>query len=54
MSNKIDPETLFNSSYAYLEHEAKAIKLIEDVMFKPPRTNGEPGEHEEEIEDNNE
>ena len=35
MSNKIDPETVFNSSFAYLEHHAKIIKLIEDVMHKP-------------------
>ena len=36
MSNKINPETVFNSSFAYLEHEAKTIKLVEDVMFRPP------------------
>lgn len=34
-SNKIEPLELFDFTLRQLEHTAKAIKMIEDVMFKP-------------------
>lgn len=35
MSNKIGAEELFNSTFDRLAYEAKVVKMVEDVMFKP-------------------